>query len=137
MITDQTHRRFQIRKIIAVAALCLFVLRGLSFLGVSAALAASPDATGPGLSASLLEEQCERRDKSGDRSTHEECSDCCVLCMSAARTAALLSVSSLTGVLSLSERESMAPRIRLFDLDAQKPPGLIANWSATSPPRRS
>lgn len=136
MVNHQTHGRSQSRKIIAAAVLSLLVLRGLSFLGIAGALVDSLRIANPILSVLNLEEHC---DWGEDQSDHgrpiQHCSDCCVLCAPAAGDSIVPRVQSFKETDSLFSSKTISPLT--FDPDklgSARPPGLIANWSATSPP---
>ncbi|MGD9545791.1 MAG: hypothetical protein AB7F41_09745 [Methylocystis sp.] len=139
MVNHQTLRRSQGRKIIAAAALSLLVLRGLSLLAFAGPLAELSNFVDPVLSAFFLEEHCDRADGETDRKAPlQDCADCCVLCASAAPDLAVPVASNSKGTISLLTRAKISPsKLDPDELRAPRPPGLIANWSATSPPRNS
>lgn len=139
MVNHQTHGRSQGRKIIAVAVLSLLVLRGLSFLGIAGAFADSSNVTKPIVSALYVDEHCDRAQDKSDRGRPiHDCSHYCALCASAARDLIVPDVPNFTGTDALYARVNISPLTFYPDeLGSARPPGLIANWSATSPPRIS
>ncbi len=136
MPKTELQRRFLIRKIIAVVALCLFFLRGLSFLGMAASLTAAPQTGGMSFSQFILGEHCEAAKNDAHPRNHDhERTGCCVLCMSTARDAIVLSVLVLAQVIAGSPRQGVEPAaFSIENLTALKTPGLNSSWSATSPP---
>jgi hypothetical protein len=139
MVNHQTHGRTRGRKIIAAAMLSLLVLRGLSFLAIAGAFLESSSVANPVLSTLDLGEHCDWTEGQSDHQTpNQDCSDCCVFCASAARDLIVPGALSFkaTDALFSSAVVSLSTFYR-DKLGAPRPPGLIANWSATSPPRIS
>lgn len=134
MSNPRTHSRSSIRRIAAVVMLCVFVLRGMSLIGMAAALAASPTEN-PVFAHVVIGEQCARHDGSNaPKSNHSE--QHCVLCSPLARDAIALITFVFICVAVFAPRKPVGIRSHFkkpFYL--ARPPGLIANWSATSPPR--
>jgi hypothetical protein len=134
MLNATNHRRCLIRKVIAVAVLCLLVLRGMGFIGMAAALAAS-HADSPFFAHVILGDQCSQPDGSDAprKSTHSEH---CVLCCSQVRDLIAPSTPILAEVILCEPHQGIATETRFEKIPHfVKAPGLIANWSATSPPR--
>ncbi len=76
-----THRHLLTRKFIAAAILCLFVLKGLSFLGMTASLAADPQGTSPVIASAVLGTHCENaQNKADPNHQHIDHAECCVFC---------------------------------------------------------
>lgn len=136
MVNQQTQGRSQSRKIIAAALLSLLVLRGLSFLGIAGAFVDSSSIANPIVSSLFIEDHCDRAKDNSDRSGPiQNCSDCCVLCMSTARDSILPEAPSFKETDSLFVGASVSPSTFYPNsLGSARPPGFIANWSATSPP---
>jgi hypothetical protein len=133
MLNTQNQRRALIRRIAAVALLCLFVMRGMTFIGMALAMAAT-DAENSAFAHAVLGDHCARQDGSDGPSKNTR-SEHCVLCCSAARdiveSNALIFVEVVLltpdAPATLTPRDNEIPHLG-------KAPGLIANWSATSPP---
>jgi hypothetical protein len=134
MLNAQIRRRSSTRRIVAVAVLCLLVMRAMTFIGMAAAMA-TPDADNPAFVHVVLGDDCRREDgsESPRKSIHPEH---CVLCSFAARDAmasgALFFAEDF--LLLPVEPAATAPPFE-ENLHWAKTPGLIDNWSATSPPR--
>jgi hypothetical protein len=135
MSSAEVHKRFVIRKIIAVTLLCLFAFRGLGFLGMNAPLAAAPGVGDLNSAHWVLGEHCRSGTNDVDPKHDRDNSECCVLCMSAARDAVVSTFLILAAVIVLSPIESNAPTKFVIENQAPtKPPGFRSSWSATSPP---
>jgi hypothetical protein len=134
MLNAQSQRRSLIRRIVAVAVLCLFVLRGMTFIGIAAAMATT-DAGNPAFAHAVLGDHCARQDGSDGPRKHAH-SDHCVLCCSAARDIVASNALIFVEVVLLTPDEPATPAPYDNEIPhLRKAPGLIANWSATSPPR--
>ena len=136
MLNVRTQRRSLIRKYVAVAVLCLFALRGLSFIGMAAAMA-GPNADNPVFAQIVLGDHCARaQDRSDAPAKQRAHSEHCVLCGSLARDAVALSVLILTDAFVRTPHVNVLSTPPINDIFLLTlAPGLIANWSATSPPR--
>jgi hypothetical protein len=133
MLNAQNHRRDLIRRIVAVAALCLFVLRGMTFIGMAAAMAET-DAKNPVFAHAFLGGHCAQQDGSDGPRKHSQ-SEHCVLCCSAARDIVASNALIFAEVFLREPVEPAAPAPRENEIPhLGNAPGLIANWSATSPP---
>jgi hypothetical protein len=129
----QNKRRSLIRRIVAVAVLCLFVLRGMTFIGMAAAMAAT-DAENPVFAHAFLRDHCARQDGSNGPRKQSQ-SEHCVLCCSAAREVVASNALIFAEVVLLTPDEPAMATPRENEIShLGKAPGLIANWSATSPP---
>jgi hypothetical protein len=134
MLNAQNHRRTLIRRIVAVTVLCLFVLRGMTFIGMAAAMAAS-DGGNPGFAHAVLGDHCAQQEGSDGPRKHGH-SEHCVLCCSVARDIVASNALIFDEVILLTPEEPAAPTPRVKEVPhPEKAPGLIANWSATSPLR--
>jgi hypothetical protein len=134
MLNTQNHRRTLIRRIVAIAVLCLFVLRGMTFIGMAAAMATT-DGGNPSIAHAVLGENCAQQDGSDGPRKHAH-SEHCVLCCSAVRDIAASNALIFFEVILLTPEELPAPTPRAKKApNLEEAPGLIANWSATSPPR--
>lgn len=136
MSNATNHRRTLIRKFIAVAVLCLFVLRGMGFMGMISALAA-PHTDGLAFTHAMFEDQCARQDGSNSpkKDAHPEH---CMLCCSQARDIFALSAFIFVSFFLVTPNQPVASEPPFEkNLHSLKAAGLIANWSATSPPQAS
>jgi hypothetical protein len=134
MLNAQNRRRSLIRRIVAVAVLCLFVLRGMTFIGMAAAMATT-DAGNPVFAHAVLGDHCARQDGS-DGPHNRVKSEHCVLCCSAARDIVASNTLIFVEVVLRTPDEPAASAPRDNEMPhLWRAPGLIANWSATSPPR--
>jgi hypothetical protein len=135
MLNVKAHRRSLLVKSIAVVALCLFVLRGVGFIEMVASLAAGPAGSAKAsFLAMTAGEKCHSDDKKTDPARRDH-STCCVSC-AWARDAVLLDVVIAARILDLFPETHISLPAWSVDATARAPaPGLIANWSATSPPR--
>lgn len=134
MLNATNHRRYLIRKTIAVAVLCLLVLRGMGFIGMATAIAAN-HADSPFFAHLVLGDQCAQPDGSDAprKSTHSEH---CVLCCSQVRDIFASCTSILAEVILCEPHQAVATESHFEKMPHfVMAPGLIANWSATSPPR--
>jgi hypothetical protein len=132
-----THRHLLTRKFIAAAILCLFVFKGLSFLGLTASFAADPQGTNPVIASAILGTHCENAQNKGDPThQHIDHSECCVFCSSLSRDTVALDANLLTAIVAtLSPREEFQPKVYFVkDPTSAQPPGWANSWSATAPP---
>ena len=125
------------RKFVAAAVLCLFVIKGLSFLGMTASLAADPQGTSPVIASAVLGTHCENtQNKADPNHQHIDHAECCVFCSSLSRDAAALDANLLTVIAAtLSPREESRPTVYFVEnTTSPQPPGWANSWSATAPP---
>jgi hypothetical protein len=136
MSSAEVNKRLVTRKIIAVAFLCLFASRGLGFLGVAASPAAAMGLGDLNSSQLAVGAHCySGKNDANPPSQDRDHSGCCVLCMSAARDAAVLSVLIVAEVIVLSPIETNGrSKFAIENRAPTKLPGLRSSWSATSPP---
>jgi hypothetical protein len=135
MSNPHAHSHTSIRRIAAVVMLCVFVLRGMTLIGMAAALASSPSEN-PVFAHAVIGEQCAPHDESNEapKSNHSE--QHCVLCSPLARDAIALITFVFICVAVFAPRKPVGTRSYFKEpIYLARPPGLIANWSATSPPR--
>jgi len=131
------HRHLLTRKFIAAAILCLFVLKGLSFLGMTASLASDPQGTSPVIASAILGAHCENaQNKADPNHQHIDHTECCIFCSSLSKDAVALDVNLLTAiVVILSPREESQSVVYFVkDATSSQPPGWENSWSATAPP---
>ena len=132
------HRHLLTRKFIAAAILCLFVLKGLSFLDMTASLASDPQGTSPVIASAILGTHCEsaqnKADPNHQRIDHAEC---CVFCSSLSRDAVALDANLLTVIVATlsPQKESQSVVYFVKDTTSSQPPGWENGWSATAPPQ--
>ena len=132
-----THRHLLTRKFIAAAILCLFVLKGLSFLGMTASLASDPQGTSPAIASAILGTHCESAQNKADPThQHIDHTECCVFCSSLSRDAVALDANLLTVIVGiLSPKEEAKPIVYFVkNTTSSQPPGWANSWSATAPP---
>jgi hypothetical protein len=132
------HRHLLTRKFIAAAILCLFVLKGLSFLGMTASLASDPQGTSPVIASAILGTHCENaQNKADPNHQHIDHAECCVFCSSLSRDTVALDANLLTAIVAtLSPREESQPPVYFVkDPTSPQPPGWANSWSATAPPQ--
>ena len=125
------------RKFVAAAVLCLFVIKGLSFLGMTASLAADPQGTGSVIASAVLGTHCENaQNKADPNHQHSDHAECCVFCSSLSRDAAALDANLLTVIAAtLSPIEESQPTVYFVEnTTSPQPPGWANSWSATAPP---
>jgi len=137
MKRTRTHTRILTRRFLAVTILCLFVFKGLSFLGLTASLATDPQGTNPVIASVILGTHCENAQNKGDPTHHHiDHSECCVLCSSLSRDTVALDANLLTAIVAtLSPREEFKPKVYFVkDPTSAQPPGWTNSWSATAPP---
>lgn len=139
MVNHQTLGRARGRKIIAAAMLSLLVLRGLTFLEIAGSFIESSRVTNPAHSALDIGERCDWAEGKSEHGTPiKDCSDCCVFCAFAARDLIVPSAPSFKAENARFASSIVSPASFYRDeWGAPRPPGFIANWSATSPPRLS
>ena len=126
------------RKFVAAAVLCLFVIKGLSFLGLTASLATDPQGTNPVIASVILGTHCENAQNKGDPThQHIDHSECCVFCSSLSRDTVALDANLLTAIVAtLSPREESQPPVYFVkDPTSPQPPGWANSWSSTAPPQ--
>ena len=128
------------RKALAVAMLCVLVLKGFSFLGMASSMAKYPEASNQYFSAAVLGAHCDQGRESGlPQDTQAHHTDCCVLCSGASRDDASVGVPLLGAVVALLTPQA-EPRPIPVPYSPQEPrlafsTGLFSDWSATAPPR--
>jgi hypothetical protein len=128
------------RNALAVAMLCVLVLKGFSFLGMASSMAKYPEASNQYFSAAVLGAHCDQDHDAGlPQGTHAHHADCCVLCSSATRDEASADVAMLGAVIALLTPQT-EPRPVPVSYSPQEPrlafsTGLFSDWSATAPPR--
>ena len=133
-----THRSLLTRKFVAAMILCLFVLKGLSFLSLAASLAADPQGINPVIASAVLGTHCENSQNKADpnhqRIDHTEC---CVFCSSTSKDTVSLDANLLTVIVAtLTPQNDPQPVIYFVkDLQGAQPPGWENSWSATAPPQ--
>ena len=132
------HRHLLTRKFIAAAILCLFVLKGLSFLGMTASLASDPQGTSPVIASAILGTHCESaQNKADPNHQHVDHTECCVFCSSLSRDAVALDANLLTVIVATlsPQKESQSVVYFVEDATSSQPPGWGNSWSATAPPQ--
>ena len=127
------------RNALAVAMLCVLVLKGFSFLGMASSMAKYPEASNQYFSAAVLGAHCDQdRDGGLPKGTHTHHTECCVLCSASSRDEAASDVTLLGVVIAL-----LTPRTEVRALPVSYSPqerqlafstGLFSDWSATAPP---
>jgi hypothetical protein len=135
IVEAQAEIRHLFRKVGMAAVLFLLLLRGVNFISTLPYVPSLLDTT---YALDVIQAygaaHCESARVKSDLPRNHS-SDCCALCMSAAREAAFLVATILTTVHALAlEGKPLAPS-QYERISLPKPPGLIANWSATSPPQ--
>ena len=128
------------RKALAVAMLCVLVLKGLSFLGMASAMAKYPEATNQYFSAAVLGAHCDQ-DRNGGlpKGTQTHPTECCVLCSAASRDEAAVDVTLLGAVVALLTPQTELRPLAVSYSSPQEAQltfstGLFSDWSATAPP---
>jgi hypothetical protein len=135
MTKGKPDRLISTRMLFAVVALSLLALRGVGFIGVAAFPSPSPISGQISFVQALDANHCEsdQNDPLGKR--HGKHPECCFLCMSAARdildAAAFVAAGEIEFAFPVSSRSDLSIARRSI---APRPAGLIATWSATSPP---
>jgi hypothetical protein len=132
------HRHLLTRKFIAAAILCLFVLKGLSFLGMTASLASDPQEINPVIASAILGTHCESaQNKADPNHQHADHAECCVFCSSLSRDAVALDANLLTVIVATlsPQKESQSVVYFVKDCTSSQPPGWENGWSATAPPQ--
>ena len=128
------------RKALAVAMLCVLVLKGFSFLGMASSIAKYPEASSQYFSAAVLGTHCDKDPGDGiPQGKHVHHADCCVLCSSATRHEASADVAMLGAVVALLTPQAESRPVPV-SYSPQEPrlafsTGLFSDWSATAPPR--
>lgn len=128
IVNAQADTRPLIRRLGVAAVLCLLILRGVS----SIMMIPSLEPVGGYDVVQAPGSHCEAIPGETELPRNHD-ADCCGLCMPVAREIAFF-VAILTEVdaLAIIVKSPMAPEFGRSS--SPKPPGLIANWSATSPP---
>jgi hypothetical protein len=132
------HRHLLTRKFIAAAILCLFVLKGLSFLGMTASLASDPQGASPVIASAILGTHCESAQNKADPThQHIDHTECCVFCSSLSRDAVALDANLLTVIVATLSPQKEFQSVVYFVKDAtsSQPSGWESSWSATAPPQ--
>ena len=125
------------RKCVAAAVLCLFIIKGLSFLGMTASLAIDPQATSPVIASAVLGTHCENTQNKADPGhQHINHKECCIFCSSLSRDTVALDANLLTVIVGiLSPKEEAKPIVYFVkNTTSSQPPGWANSWSATAPP---
>ncbi len=127
------------RKALAVAMLCVLVLKGFSFLSMASAMAKYPEATNQYFSVAVLGAHCDQdHDGSLPKGTHAHHTECCVLCSAASRDEASADVTLLGTVIALLTPQTEARQLPVLyspqETQLAFSTGLFSDWSATSPP---
>jgi hypothetical protein len=126
--------RHLLRRLGVAAILCLLLMHGGNIVP------APPHASSPLETASLHgvvqapSAHCEAAPGKPELPCNHH-SDCCPLCVSAARDVAFPVAFVLMAIDGLEPKEKSRAQGKFPLLPVPKPPGLRANWSATSPPR--
>lgn len=131
------HRHLLTRKFFAAAILCLFVFKGLSFLGMTAALASDPQGTSPVIASAILGTPCESaQNKADPNHQHVDHTECCVFCSSLSRDAVAFDANLLTVIVATlsPQKESQSVVYFVEAATSSQPPGWENSWSATAPP---
>ena len=134
------HKNLLTRKFVATVVLCLFVMKGLSFLGMTASLAADPLAHNQFAESVVLGTHCDKMNDKADHTDHHiDHSQCCVFCSSVSRNAAIaidVIFSQVVAVL-LPEKQQSVLAITYDDslIMSSKPIAWGSSWSSTAPPR--
>lgn len=133
----RNHRRFRLRDLIATAALCVFILRALGGLAMTASPPAAIQGGATHLSSLLRQPDCENHAGRSNPGKQQKGHDsCCATCMSSAREHADFDARVATEIIVFAPRQDAVPIAPATRSPAPiKPPGLAANWSATSPPQ--
>ncbi|MFM8859723.1 MAG: hypothetical protein ACKOEW_06480 [Methylocystis sp.] len=132
------HKQLLTRKFIAAVVLCLFVFKGLAFLGMTASLASDPQSANPVITSAVLGTHCEAgKEKSDPLGQHVHNTECCLFCSSPVRDVVGLDASLLTIVIaSLSPQKELPSALISFEEPTKlEPVGYLSSWSATAPPR--
>lgn len=127
------------RKAFAVVMLCVFVIKGLSFLGMSSVIAKYPDGQDKSAATAFLGLMCDQakntEQPTGKQKIHK---DCCILCTSGSRDDRVVIPTTLGDVLAvLVPLRKPEPIIVIFtqqDVHLAYSSGLLTDWSATAPP---
>jgi hypothetical protein len=129
IVNAQADTRPLIRRLGVAAVLCLLILRGVAYIMMIPSL----EPVGGYDVVQAPGSHCEALPgKSELPRSHD--ADCCALCVPAAREIAFFVVIlTEVDVLAFKVKSPGAPEFGRSS--SPKPPGLIANWSATSPPR--
>ena len=127
------------RKALAVAMLCIFVIKGLSFLGMSSAIAKYPDGLDQHSATAILGAMCEAARNSEQPTTKQDHhKDCCILCSSGSRDDQAVIPTTLGDIVAvLMPLRKPEPIIVIFtqqDVHLAYSSGLLSDWSATAPP---
>jgi hypothetical protein len=133
------HKNLLTRKFVAVVVLCLFVMKGLSFMGMTASLAADPFAHNQFAASVVLGTHCDKASNNPDHADHHiDHSQCCVFCSSASRDVATVefTLAAVVTVLSPDREQKILPVVYAYrHIGAAKPLAWGSSWSSTAPPR--
>lgn len=127
------------RKALAVAMLCVLMLKGFSLLGMASSIAKHPEASNHYFSMAILGGHCDQdRDSGLPQDRQAQHTECCVLCSTAARDAALADMAAPGSVIALltpvSEAGPLPVSYMLQEPRLAFSTGLFSDWSATAPP---
>ena len=134
------HKNLFTRKFVAAVVLCLFVMKGLSFLGMTASLAADPLAHNQFAESVVLGTHCDKMNDKADHTDHHiDHSQCCVFCSSSSRNVAIVIdvIYSQVVTVLLPEKQQSASATAYNDnlIIPLKPIAWGSSWSSTAPPR--
>jgi len=138
MADGNADRDAAIRKIIAAVALCLLLMRAVGVIGVPAAGSGGSGLESPPSAQAVMGVLCGagHDDQAGKRSGKH--AGHCIFCMSAARDLLGVLVLVVSAELDMAVKEMARFRAHLAARPfLPRPAGLIANWSAHSPPPRA
>jgi hypothetical protein len=139
MKTQFAHLIRTNRKALAVAMLCVLILKGFSFLGMASSIAKNTEATNTYFAAAVLGGHCDHdRDGTLPQGTQTHHMECCVLCSATSRDEAAADVTLLGAVIALLTPQTEARPLPV-SFSPQEPrlafsTGLFSDWSATAPP---
>ena len=127
------------RKTLAVAMLCVLVLKGFSILGMASAMAKHAEATNQYFSVAVLDANCNQdRDANLPKGTHTHHTECCALCSAASRDEASADVTLLGTVIAVLTPQTEARQLPVLyspqETQLAFSTGLFSDWSATAPP---
>jgi hypothetical protein len=133
------HRNFLTRKFAAAIVLCLFVMKGLSFMGMAASLGSDPFTHNDYAESVVLGMHCDKANNNSDHAGHHiDHSECCVFCSSASRDVTVVDVyfSKVVAVLSPKKEQTILPFVYADrENDAARPFTWRDSWNSTAPPR--
>jgi hypothetical protein len=127
------------RKALAVAMLCVLVVKGLTFLGMSSVIAKYPDGQDQHAATSFLGLICDQvkntEQPTGKQKIHK---DCCILCSSVSRHDLAVIPTTLGDVVAVFMPQRKPEPINIIftqqDVYLAYSSGLLSDWSATAPP---